>query len=331
MTILNFEQFFLESMANLGDTNFDIIIKALIVVFFIFWLVVVSWVWTDISERTKKSVLGIIFRVFATLLVLFIPILGLIIYFIIRPPSTIEEAKWADLERRYLIYETSELGDCPNCKSQLQPGFVYCPVCGYQIKEQCVGCKEYFKKEWKMCPYCGTEKPEKAYESELQAHSTISVKEVVVQEIKDSLPKEPSIPVVENTPVVPELSDVSESIIPEVKKEEEIDSESLENSSVKEMISETVIDSVKEEESKRKAEKKKINLKIDFNGVVISAKSIINSIAFQIDKMLPKKKTGEKEIPEQTDKSSKDEKKKEMVNEKQKNQKSKKKHKKHKK
>ncbi len=35
------------------------------------------------------------------------------------------EGRVGDLERRYLKYETSELGDCPRCGSQLYPGMSF--------------------------------------------------------------------------------------------------------------------------------------------------------------------------------------------------------------
>jgi hypothetical protein len=95
-----------------------------------------------------------------------IPILGWIIYLIIRPPETIDEIYWGDLERRYLKYEAKDLGDCPKCGAQLYPGYVYCPDCGERIKRKCSKCEVYIDLEYKYCPHCGNQMSKKSQKEE---------------------------------------------------------------------------------------------------------------------------------------------------------------------
>lgn len=144
------EKFLLNFIEGVGDVDFAFVIKLLIVLFIFFWVIVIGWAWNDASERSTNRV----FRVLSVLLVALLNVPGLIIYLILRPKQTIAEIYWSDLERRYLKYETAELGDCHNCGFQLQPGFVNCPNCAAVIKVKCEGCGVYIDKDWKHCPFC---------------------------------------------------------------------------------------------------------------------------------------------------------------------------------
>jgi uncharacterized Zn finger protein (UPF0148 family) len=145
------ENFILTFFESVGRLDFSSIWKLLVAIYLIFWIVVLDWVWVDSGERTTNRKLRIFYVVIAAIFNVF----GWIIYLIIRPNLTIEEIYWADLERRYLKYETSELGDCPRCGTQLYPGYLYCPECKYRIKIRCSNCNVYIDKGSKFCPFCG--------------------------------------------------------------------------------------------------------------------------------------------------------------------------------
>lgn len=146
---------FFEFVGNIDFNMFGFILGFVLVVF---WLFIIGWVWVDSGERTSKRGL----RVGYVLLSVFLNIPGLIIYLIIRPSETIEEIYWADLERRYLKYETADLGDCPKCGSQLFPGYVHCTNCGYTIKARCPKCNVLVNKDHKYCEFCGFQLRERA-------------------------------------------------------------------------------------------------------------------------------------------------------------------------
>ena len=148
---MSVEQYILDTLNNVGTINFDGVMKIVALLFVVFWVFVVIWVWNDSGERSRN----LFFRLTSVLTVLILNIFGLVIYLLIRPQFTIEEVYWSDLERRYLKYETKELGDCPKCGYQLQPGYIYCPECNYELKVKCKGCELYFDKDNKYCPYCG--------------------------------------------------------------------------------------------------------------------------------------------------------------------------------
>ncbi len=159
---MELENFVLGFFDFVGNVDFNMFGSLLAVVLVIFWLVIVGWVWVDSGERTSKTSL----RVGYLLLSILLNIPGLIIYLIIRPSDTIEEIYWADLERRYLKYETSELGDCPKCGAQLFPGYVHCTNCGFRLKVRCPKCNVLVDKDHKYCEFCGFQIRERAVTEE---------------------------------------------------------------------------------------------------------------------------------------------------------------------
>lgn len=148
---MNLEKTILDMFEGLSSIDFNIIIQYSSLLFVIFWLVVTVWVWFDSTERIDSFFL----RLLAVVVVLFGNIPGLIIYLILRPKMTASERYWSDLERRYLMYETSELEDCEKCGEMLQPGFVFCPSCKEKVKVKCNQCGVNIDRKWKNCPYCG--------------------------------------------------------------------------------------------------------------------------------------------------------------------------------
>lgn len=159
---MELEDFILNTLKSIGNINFSFLSVFLGIVFIIFSLVIIGWVWVDASERTSKTKLILLY----TCLAIFLNIPGLIIYLIIRPSETIEDIYWTDLERRYLKFETAELGDCPKCGEQLFPGLVFCPKCGFRIKRKCPKCGVLINKNHKYCEYCGFQLKDRAQPSQ---------------------------------------------------------------------------------------------------------------------------------------------------------------------
>lgn len=147
------ENFILNLLETAGSIDFKFVWQVFSYGLVVFWFVVLYWVWLDSGERTSNKTVKISY----VILVAVLNVVGLLIYLIIRPSQTIEEIYWADLERRYLKYETAELGDCPKCGSQLFPGYTFCPNCRYKLKMKCPRCNVYVDKKNKFCPHCGQE------------------------------------------------------------------------------------------------------------------------------------------------------------------------------
>ncbi len=147
---MTFEEGLEQFIENTLRADYGQIKTVVLILFFVFWLFVAWWIYNDIISRTKNKYI----QIFSVILVLVLNLPGLLIYFIIRPKDTLEEAYWADLERRYLLFETADLGECEKCGFQLRPGFVNCPNCNNIIKVKC-SCGAMIDKNWKFCPYCG--------------------------------------------------------------------------------------------------------------------------------------------------------------------------------
>ena len=172
---MGLEKFILTFFDFVGGINFNIFSFILGLLFVIFWLVIIGWVWIDSSERTSNRSRRFIY----ILLVIILNIPGLIIYLIIRPSETIEEIYWADLERRYIKFETAELGDCPKCGHQLYPGYVFCTNCGYEIKKRCPKCNVLVDKDHKFCEFCGYQMRDRAVEQEKYPDAAVMEKQII--------------------------------------------------------------------------------------------------------------------------------------------------------
>jgi hypothetical protein len=173
------EEFILNLLEDVGNIDFRFVWQIFFYGLIVFWFVVLYWVWLDSGDRTTNKIV----RLSYVLLVAVLNVIGLIIYLIIRPGQTIEEIYWADLERRYLKYETAELGDCPKCGRQLFPGYTFCPNCRYKLKIKCSKCQVYVDKKNKFCPHCGQEV--KKRRSPEESSPTKEVMQEQIQATKD--------------------------------------------------------------------------------------------------------------------------------------------------
>lgn len=147
----DFEDKVYSFVEGIGDYDFSNLLRLLIAVLIVLWVFVAFWAWEDVKERTNSFIIAI----FVALIVFVFPIVGLAIYLLARPRWTIEEKFWMDLERRHLLYETAELGDCHACGAQLSVGYQFCRECGEPVAMQCKGCGEQFPLDSRFCPYCG--------------------------------------------------------------------------------------------------------------------------------------------------------------------------------
>jgi hypothetical protein len=149
---MNIETYIMSSLENIGNTNFDGLIKFIALIFVIFWLIVVYWVYSDIRERTKSKAMQLL----SVFIVLLLNIIGLIVYLLLRPRYTIDEIYWADLERKYLRQEVAGISSCSVCGFDNLPNYLACPSCGNELRKKCKDCGSFNELEWKCCPYCGT-------------------------------------------------------------------------------------------------------------------------------------------------------------------------------
>jgi RNA polymerase subunit RPABC4/transcription elongation factor Spt4 len=87
-----------------------------------------------------------------------VPILGVLLYLIIRPNKTGMERYYEELERNMLEGENqSEQNTCGKCLTPTDKDYHFCPNCGESLKKTCTKCKKSFPNVWNICPFCGNE------------------------------------------------------------------------------------------------------------------------------------------------------------------------------
>jgi hypothetical protein len=79
---------------------------------------------------------------------------GVLLYLILRPRETLDEAFQRALQEEYLLQDLEELPLCPACRHYVQPDFVLCPHCHGRLRENCPSCQRLVELRWDVCPYC---------------------------------------------------------------------------------------------------------------------------------------------------------------------------------
>jgi len=86
-----------------------------------------------------------------------LPYVGPLVYLLFRPPETLADARAREIEMRAL---RDRLGraepHCPVCMSDVEDGYLVCPVCTTRLREPCQRCEAPLDPLWQACPYCAT-------------------------------------------------------------------------------------------------------------------------------------------------------------------------------
>jgi hypothetical protein len=122
----------------------------------VFWLSVGYWVYKDARRRIDDPWLVAM----STLLGLIPPFLGALIYMLFRPPEYLDEVRERELEIRAMEgrLRSHDLR-CPVCRTEIDAGYVVCPVCTTRLKQACASCNAPLEPQWLVCPYCETPVP----------------------------------------------------------------------------------------------------------------------------------------------------------------------------
>lgn len=136
-----------------NSPGFSLFVKVTLIYLAVFWIALIIWVARDVINRTNS----IFFQIIMIGLNIFLPILGLIIYLIIRPSKTLVEKYYEEIEYRALAEGALySLSHCPKCGVEVEKDFMFCPSCSHQLRKKCSKCRGLFEIRYKICPYCGT-------------------------------------------------------------------------------------------------------------------------------------------------------------------------------
>jgi RNA polymerase subunit RPABC4/transcription elongation factor Spt4 len=119
------------------------------------WLSLIFWTFRDIRVRSRDRLA----RLLAVLVVavLFVP--GVLIYFILRPPTTLEEEYQHTLEEESLLQTIEENPLCPGCGRRIKDEWTACPNCHTRLRKPCHQCGKLMDLSWNLCPFCATPVP----------------------------------------------------------------------------------------------------------------------------------------------------------------------------
>lgn len=133
-------------------------IVTVLVVILIAYAVVLSigaiyWTYRDVRGRTRDGWAQAV----SVLLVALFNMPGLLLYLILRPHETLNEAYERKLEAEALMREMpEERPACPSCQRSISEEFIVCPQCRTKLRQPCATCDRPLKLNWTACPYCAT-------------------------------------------------------------------------------------------------------------------------------------------------------------------------------
>ena len=124
----------------------------------VLWFALVVWTYRDIGSRSQS----VVTQIFATLLSLLFFVPGALLYLLMRPRTTLDEAFQRSLEEEYLLQDIEEAALCASCQRQVSDDYILCPHCQSSLKQPCTSCTQLIKIGWPVCPYCGSDQSEQS-------------------------------------------------------------------------------------------------------------------------------------------------------------------------
>lgn len=122
------------------------------------WFALAVWTYRDIGSRSQS----VVTQVFSTLMVVLFSIPGAMLYMLLRPRETLDQAFQRSLEEEYLLQDLEELPLCHSCHRYVEDDFVLCPHCQATLRDGCKSCRRLIHVKWSVCPYCGEDQTERA-------------------------------------------------------------------------------------------------------------------------------------------------------------------------
>jgi hypothetical protein len=140
-------------LINTIATIAGVIVAVMGAFLFAFWIAMGIWTFNDIRSRSRDWLAILL----ACVLVLIFPVVGLLLYLMIRPKENLAEVYDRALEEEALLREIEETLACPSCGTPVKDNWVYCPNCHNQLQHTCPACASLARNEWEICVYCGAD------------------------------------------------------------------------------------------------------------------------------------------------------------------------------
>ena len=159
----------------LSDTLLNYLTTGLIIFFGLFialWISLIIWAYRDMRLRSRD----LFAQILTVLVVALLPVIGILIYLILRPTETLSEAFERSLLEETLLQEIENKAHCPGCSRQVQKEWQICPYCHVRLKKACFNCDQLVEMQWSICPYCAAEQPSEIsqIENDLESMNLVS-------------------------------------------------------------------------------------------------------------------------------------------------------------
>ena len=93
----------------------------------------------------------------AVFIILFTPFLfifGVLLYRLIRPQETVEEANERALAQEAMLREM-QTQHCQTCGRRVEETWLICPYCRGRLRALCPACNRIYELDWAVCAWCG--------------------------------------------------------------------------------------------------------------------------------------------------------------------------------
>ena len=123
----------------------------------VLWLALVWYTYSDARRRiADRLLIGS-----ATLAAIVFPLLGTLVYVIVRPPEFLDDVRERELEiaAAEARLASQEFQLCPYCDAPTGRDFLRCPHCLKRLRSTCGTCVKPLDPDWLVCPYCDADIP----------------------------------------------------------------------------------------------------------------------------------------------------------------------------
>jgi len=173
------------------------------------WFVLAVWTFRDIESRSRS----VVTQVFSTLLAVFFWIPGVLLYMLLRPKETLDEAYQRSLEEEYLLQDLEELPLCPSCSHFVHDEWQICPHCNTQLREPCTSCSHLVDLRWDICPYCGEQQGRETHRHETPVEAAAGERWIDPSVIEQRLREEAEKRAREETRALPAATAIDRDIL----------------------------------------------------------------------------------------------------------------------
>ncbi|MFM8761775.1 MAG: zinc ribbon domain-containing protein [Solirubrobacterales bacterium] len=145
-------------LAILGlSGTLDVIVQLVILGAIVIWLALVWYTYADARRRLEDRLLV---RT-ATAAALIFPLIGTVVYVIVRPPEYLEDRLERELEMEAAAARlaSADFRACPHCEEMVASSYLRCPHCMSKLRDPCGSCGRPLDPDWLICPYCEAEIP----------------------------------------------------------------------------------------------------------------------------------------------------------------------------